>query len=107
MVLVAAMAVQNTVHRIHLAKAPPTTLMTGTSTQIMIDVTDLIQGDQVPADKLAAKSRLLRLAAAVAMFAAGCAFAALAIAGVGARAFIVPVFVAILAILSHHKANKT
>jgi uncharacterized membrane protein YoaK (UPF0700 family) len=38
MVLVAAMAVQNEVHRVHLGNAPPSTLMTGTTTQIMIDL---------------------------------------------------------------------
>jgi len=36
--LVAAMAVQNAAHRIYLASAPPTTLMTGTTTQLMIDL---------------------------------------------------------------------
>jgi uncharacterized membrane protein YoaK (UPF0700 family) len=36
MVLVAAMAIQNATHRIHLGSAPPSTLMTGTTTQIMI-----------------------------------------------------------------------
>jgi len=44
MVLVSAMAIQNAVHRIHLSSAPPTTLMTGTTTQIMIDVADLMLG---------------------------------------------------------------
>jgi uncharacterized membrane protein YoaK (UPF0700 family) len=38
MVLVAAMAVQNAVHRIYLGSAPPSTLMTGTTTQIMMDL---------------------------------------------------------------------
>ena len=42
MVLVAAMAIQNAIHRIYLGGAPPTTLMTGTTTQIMIDLADLI-----------------------------------------------------------------
>nr|WP_246563155.1 DUF1275 family protein [Bradyrhizobium liaoningense] len=36
MVLVAAMAVQNAIHRVYLGSAPPSTLMTGTTTQIMI-----------------------------------------------------------------------
>ena len=46
MVLVAAMAIQNAVHRIYLGSAPPSTLMTGTTTQIMIDVADIIvRGD--------------------------------------------------------------
>src|SRR5262249_51447331 len=44
MTLVAAMAIQNAVHRVHMAKSPPTTLMTGTSTQMMLDIADLIEG---------------------------------------------------------------
>jgi uncharacterized membrane protein YoaK (UPF0700 family) len=42
MVLVAAMAIQNAVHRIYLGSAPPSTLMTSTTTQIMIDVGDVM-----------------------------------------------------------------
>jgi uncharacterized membrane protein YoaK (UPF0700 family) len=43
MVLIAAMAIQNAAHRIHLGSALPSTLMTGTTTQIMIDLTDMLQ----------------------------------------------------------------
>jgi uncharacterized membrane protein YoaK (UPF0700 family) len=42
MVLVAAMAIQNAAHRIYLGSVPPSTLMTGTTTQIMIDLADLV-----------------------------------------------------------------
>jgi uncharacterized membrane protein YoaK (UPF0700 family) len=51
MVLVAAMAIQNAVHRVHLASSPPSTLMTGTTTQIMLDIADRIyprQGTAAP-----------------------------------------------------------
>jgi uncharacterized membrane protein YoaK (UPF0700 family) len=44
MTLVSAMAIQNAVHRIHLGAAPPTTIMTGTTTQMMIDIADMIRG---------------------------------------------------------------
>ncbi len=44
MTLVAAMAIQTTAHRIHLGSAPPTTMMTGTTTQIMIDIADVVRG---------------------------------------------------------------
>lgn len=44
MLLVIAMAVQNAAYCIHLTSAPPSTLMTGTTTQIMIDVADLLHG---------------------------------------------------------------
>lgn len=42
MVLIAARAIQNAAHRIHLG-ALPSTLMTGTTTEIMIDLTDMLQ----------------------------------------------------------------
>jgi Predicted membrane protein len=42
MVLVAAMAIQNAIHRVYLGSAPPSTIMTGTTTQIMIDLADVI-----------------------------------------------------------------
>jgi uncharacterized membrane protein YoaK (UPF0700 family) len=41
---VSARAIQNAAHRIHLGSAPPTTLTTGTKTQIMIDIADMIRG---------------------------------------------------------------
>jgi uncharacterized membrane protein YoaK (UPF0700 family) len=52
MTLVSAMAIQNAVHRIHLGTAPPTTLMTGTTTQMMIDIADVIRGRPKPRTRL-------------------------------------------------------
>ena len=55
MVLVAAMAIQNAVHRVHLASFPPSTLMTGTTTQIMLDIADRIYpraGAAAPSSRL-------------------------------------------------------
>src|SRR5450432_1894642 len=52
MSLVAAMAIQNAIHRIHMGALPPTTIMTGNTIQIMIDLADLMRG--VPADARAA-----------------------------------------------------
>jgi uncharacterized membrane protein YoaK (UPF0700 family) len=34
---------KNAAHRIHLGTSPPTTLMTGITTQLMIDVADVIR----------------------------------------------------------------
>ncbi|MDB5447703.1 MAG: hypothetical protein JWQ97_3020 [Phenylobacterium sp.] len=45
MTLVSAMGIQNAVHRIHLAAAPPSTVMTSTTTQIMIHFADLLRGE--------------------------------------------------------------
>jgi len=75
MMLVAAMAIQTTAHRIHLGSTPPTTMMTGTTTQIMIDIADLLRGAK-PEEKAAMKARLGRMGAAVGGFALGCALAA-------------------------------
>src|SRR5262249_55424886 len=55
MILVAAMAIQNAVSRIHLPKAPPTTIMTGTSTQLMIDIADLATGSLTPEERAAVR----------------------------------------------------
>ena len=89
MVLVAAMAIQNAAHRIHLGAAPPSTLMTGTTTQIMIDLADLIQAPR-PDNAERPGARLLRMSANIAVFAIGCAAAALLYARVGVWCFVVP-----------------
>ena len=76
MTLVVSMAIQNAVHRVHLPDMPPSTLMTGTTTQIMLDLTDLIFGEVEDRKKL--KARLKRLIRSLFLFALGCALAALA-----------------------------
>ena len=96
MTLVSAMAIQNAAQRIHLGSAPPTTLMTGTTTQIMIDIADLIRG--VPGvARDAIRSRLRRMCAAVASFAAGAAAGALLFHAIGSWCFALPPVVAFLA----------
>lgn len=93
MALVAAMAIQNAIHRIHMGALPPTTIMTGNTIQIMIDLADLIRG--VPADVRAAiHTRLSRMSASVIAFAAGCAAAALIYAKQGIWCFAIPPLVA-------------
>ena len=89
LVLVAAMAIQNAAHRIHLGSAPPSTLMTGTTTQIMIDLADMIQ---TPKSEAAERpgARLLRMSTNIAVFAAGCAAAAILYAHIGVWCFVVP-----------------
>ena len=89
MVLVSAMAIQNAAHRIHLASAPPSTLMTGTTTQIMIDLADMMQPPR-PDSTTRPTARLLGMAVNIAMFAIGCASAALLYAHVGVWCFVVP-----------------
>jgi uncharacterized membrane protein YoaK (UPF0700 family) len=87
MVLVAAMAIQNAAHRIHFASEPPTTLMTGTTTQIMIDIADL---PGLAADQAAhAKARLSRMVKSVAAFTIGCGAGALLYGRFGEWCFVV------------------
>lgn len=95
MTLVAAMAVQNALQRIHLSSSPPTTLMTGNTTQIMIDLMDRLRGVAV---EPAVGQRLRRMAIAVVGFAAGCALAALLFNLLGMGCFLVPPIVSLAAL---------
>jgi uncharacterized membrane protein YoaK (UPF0700 family) len=98
MILVSAMAIQNAVHRVHFASAPPSTLMTGTTTQIMIDIADLLLG--VPADARAAwQLRIRRMTVAVVAFALGCGAAAVLFVLVGMSCFLLPPLLALAGIL--------
>jgi uncharacterized membrane protein YoaK (UPF0700 family) len=89
MTLVAAMAIQNAIHRIHMGTAPPTTIMTGNTTQIMVDLADLMRGVSAEPRK-AIRSRLSRMSGSVAAFAAGCAAAALIYAKQDVWCFLIP-----------------
>jgi len=97
--LVAGMAVQNALQRVHLGKAPPTTMMTGTTTQLMLDVADLLHG--LPEEQRAeARGRMARMGKAVLTFAFGCAAAALLYRYAGMWCFALPP-VLVLAALFH------
>jgi uncharacterized membrane protein YoaK (UPF0700 family) len=99
MTLVSAMAIQNAANRIHLSAAPPTTIMTGTTTQIMIDIADLIRGVPEPARDVI-RPRLRRMCVAVASFAVGAAAGALLFHAIGSWCFALPPLVAFLARIS-------
>ncbi len=75
MTLVLAMAIQNAIHRGYMSKMPPTTLMTGTMTQIMIDIADLLYGSGEK-ERDVAKDRMRRMGINVLVFACGCGAAA-------------------------------
>ena len=95
MVLVSAMAIQNAVHRVHLASSPPSTLMTGTTTQVMLDIADKIyprEGTDAP------PTRLMQMATNVVVFAIGCGAAALLYTRLSVWCFVVPPIVAALAL---------
>ena len=88
MILVAAMAIQNATDRIHLSSTPPSTIMTGNATQIMIDLADCLHG--LPPDKRRVKiTRLKQLSTAVVAFAAGAAIAAVLYSTVSTWSFAV------------------
>ncbi|QKD06610.1 YoaK family protein [Mesorhizobium loti] len=106
MVLVSAMAVQNAAHRVHLPSAPPSTLMTGTTTQIMLDLADLIHGAP-PESIVASRSRLARMSVAVLIFALGCGSAALLYTKIGMWCFVVPPIVAIVPLVIRESAPAT
>ena len=96
MTLVSAMAVQNAAQRLHLGSVPPTTLMTGNTTQLVIDLVDMFRG---VSDILANRTRLVRLAITVAVFALGCGAAALLFSTVSMWCFAVPPVIALMATL--------
>jgi uncharacterized membrane protein YoaK (UPF0700 family) len=79
---IAAMAIQNGVQRVHLATIPPTTLMTGNSTQATLDAIDLLRG--VDGDNRAVvRARFSATVRGIFFFAAGCAVVAVLYAWVG------------------------
>ncbi|HYL72007.1 MAG TPA: YoaK family protein [Candidatus Dormibacteraeota bacterium] len=104
MTLVAAMAIQNAIHRIHMPSTSPTTIMTGNTTQLMIDLADMVRPLE-PATRAVISARLRRLAASVAAFALGCSVAALTYALRGEWCFIVPPLVGLYIVLRREPAG--
>ncbi|PDT03248.1 hypothetical protein CO666_16915 [Rhizobium chutanense] len=95
MVLVAAMAIQNATHRMHMSADAPSTLMTGTTTQILLDSVDLMRSATVESrEKL--RARWARLLTSLGSFATGCGIAAGACIYLGMAGFILPPVVAFL-----------
>jgi uncharacterized membrane protein YoaK (UPF0700 family) len=89
LILVAAMAIQNEAHRAHLPGAPPSTIMTGTTTQIMMDLGDLMHGI-APEKAKAARGRLTQMTLSALAFAVGCTLGALLYAWLGVLCFWIP-----------------
>lgn len=92
MVLVSAMAIQNAAQRIHMGSTPPTTIMTGTTTQIMIDIGDVLHTRRVvsPEARAAVRERLKKMSTAVLVFALGCAAGALLYSQLHTWCFAIP-----------------
>ena len=96
MVLVAAMAIQNAVNRVHLGSDPPSTVMTGTTTQIMLDLADGLYARTGEAAR--PTSRLARMSTNIVAFALGCGAAALLFVRFGVWCFVVPPVLAVLSL---------
>jgi uncharacterized membrane protein YoaK (UPF0700 family) len=106
MTLIAAMAIQNAIHRIHMAATSPTTIMTGNTTQVMIDLADLLR-PQSPEASATVRARLRRLSATVAAFAVGCSTAALLFALRGVWCFLVPPILGLCTLLMSQPQEKS
>jgi len=89
MLLVSGMAIQNAVHRVHLVGFPPSTIMTGNTTQLVLDVVDVVL-ISTGVDRAVLRVRMGRTAAMVGCFAGGCVAAALAFWLCGMWCFVVP-----------------
>lgn len=88
MLWVMAMATQNGIHRLYMKACPPTTVVTGTTTQLMLDFADLLMGN--PANIQADKGKIITQLSSVISFALGCGAAAVAYSIVNVWCFIVP-----------------
>jgi uncharacterized membrane protein YoaK (UPF0700 family) len=86
---VVAMGVQNALSRTALAEMGPTTIMTGTTTQIVIDLVDL--SGAAPEQAAAIKGRLRKMAPAMAGFAVGATLGALAYAALSFWSVLLPI----------------
>ncbi|WP_445492303.1 YoaK family protein [Rhodopseudomonas sp. RCAM05734] len=92
---IAAMALQNALQRVHMPALPPSTLMTGSTTQATLDAVDLLTG-LAPDQRAAVRARFGKMSKAILYFAAGCALAAILYALVGFWCLALPVLVGLV-----------
>lgn len=88
---IAGMAIQNGLQRVHFPSIPATTLMTGNTTQAVLDAVDLVSG--TGEDAVAVRSRFVRTLRGIVWFAIGCAAAAALYYWIGLWCLAVPVAV--------------
>ena len=91
MSLVAAMAIQNAIHRIHWTKESPTTVMTGSTTQLMLDISELFSKPEAE-KKAQIYQRIFSLLPGMLSFAFGCSVAALLYKFALLWLFVIPLF---------------
>ena len=95
MLMICAMAVQNAMQRMHLPQLPPSTLMTGNTTQVMMDLSDLLRGAQGD-ERRSINARLQKMLPAIGSFALGCALGALGYVWLGMWCFALPPLLALI-----------
>jgi uncharacterized membrane protein YoaK (UPF0700 family) len=99
---ISGMAIQNAVHRVHFPAIPPTTLMTGNTTQAVLDAVDLIWGTD-PDNVAATRARFGRIMRGILSFAIGCAAGAVLYYWIGFWCLAVPVTVGASTALLRHE----
>ena len=99
---IAGMAVQNAAQRVHFASLPPTTLMTGNTTQAVLDAVDLICGVE-PDNAPALRARFARTLRGIIWFATGCAVAVLLYYWFGFWCLALPVIVGAASAILHYQ----
>jgi len=92
---IAAMAIQNAVQRLHLSNLPPTTIMTGNTTQVTLDGIDLLMVTSKEQRSIIS-IRFQRILRGIVVFAAGCAAAAALYAWIGFWCLGLPLALAVL-----------
>lgn len=90
MTLVSAMAIQNGLQRLHLPANPPTTRMTGSTTQLALDTIDIIAPGTSKSDRDSTLKSAANVAGALGCFAFGCAAAAVLFWQFSTMCFVVP-----------------
>lgn len=95
---IAAMAIQNSAQRVYFNDVPPTTLMTGSTTQATLDAVDLLWGVKGKQSSVI-RARFHRLLRSISSFAFGCAAAAALYVWIGLWGLIVPVAVGVASTL--------
>lgn len=98
---VVAMGIQNALMRVCLKTYLPTTMMTGNTTQLTLDLVAACKGDRSPA----ARASLRRTATVVSGFVLGAALGALGSAIAGMAAIAAPMLA--IAVLAYHAGSAT
>jgi uncharacterized membrane protein YoaK (UPF0700 family) len=96
---IAGMAIQNAVQRVHYSNIPPSTLMTGNTTQAVMDAIDLLSGAEPAAGPIHA--RFARTIRSILWFAVGCGVAAVLYYAAGFWCLIVPAIVGTTTAILH------